>query len=589
MKYIKKVNTEEEFNAYWATSDYKDYSVISTTENNELTFGLGDTFPTPFKAETIDGEVYTADSPNSIPMEERDKVIKVFYTGDLSINLGIFHNLEEITYQRYATRTSRQIRLESPTKIKVLDLSNIRGKNKNSESRASISISDQDLLEEVILPDEWSCRMSQPTFEDCPNLKKIVIGDNNNFERANNYSPFYGLKSLIRLEFKGRSKHCSKQTMDAYADRNKITLNVMQHLAENCTNLEEIKYPTNLVGIGYNAFTGTKIKTFPNVTGLKYVDVNIGEFENITIPNTVEFLAAPPFICKGNTKISVTSTNKRYKENKQTIIDTYNNSMIVGCINSEIPDNVESIYHYCFTGNHDIVTVHLGNIKQIDGYAFNSCHKLKSIVIHTEATSSVPVLQNSAFNKCDALENIYVPIDKVNDYKAATNWNAIADKIKPMVPYTVIYDDDSKQTIDNFEEINETSMNIKSIVCGTQHTIKHCPASLTNITLSDHILTIEDNAFYNCIHLTEIILPNVRHIHNGFVGCSNLISVTIPQTIPPRIDFTALNPNANLKIYVPAEAIDTYKTDTEWSHYANKILPIPETDNNETNNNNSNN
>ena len=63
------------------------------------------------------------------------------------------------------------------------------------------------------------------------------------------------------------------------------------------------------------------------------------------------------------------------------------------------------------------------------------------LLVHSGVLYAMIYLFYGCFYNCPSLENIYVPIDKVNDYKAATNWNAIADKIKPMVPYTVVYND----------------------------------------------------------------------------------------------------------------------------------------------------
>ena len=116
--------------------------------------------------------------------------------------------------------------------------------------------------------------------------------------------------------------------------------------------------------------------------------------------------------------------------------------------------------------------------------------------------------------------------------------------------------------------------------------ITKCPTSLTSITVSDYILRISTDAIMTR-YLTDITLPNVRHIETyAFHGCINLINITIPQIIPPIIGTDAFNTSANLKIYVPAEAVDTYKTDANWSAYADRIFPIPETVNNETDNSN---
>lgn len=82
-----------------------------------------------------------------------------------------------------------------------------------------------------------------------------------------------------------------------------------------------------------------------------------------------------------------------------------------------------------------------------DSFA-ESCYSLKTLVIRTMNT--IPSLSSSAFTNCyhfygtvdatynpDGLKNgrIYVPDDKVESLKAATNWSVFADIIVPLSTY----------------------------------------------------------------------------------------------------------------------------------------------------------
>ena len=92
--------------------------------------------------------------------------------------------------------------------------------------------------------------------------------------------------------------------------------------------------------------------------------------------------------------------------------------------------------------------------KFIDGTNYNyhfaySCYSLKTLIIRTMDT--IPALNSNAFTNCyhfygttDATYNpnglkdgrIYVPDDKVESLKTATNWSVFADIIKPLSEYT---------------------------------------------------------------------------------------------------------------------------------------------------------
>ena len=127
--------------------------------------------------------------------------------------------------------------------------------------------------------------------------------------------------------------------------------------------------------------------------------------------------------------------------------------------------------------------------------------------------------------------------------------------------------------------------------------------SLTSVTIPSGVTSIGDYAFQNCTSLTSVTIPSgVTSIGNcafgscssltsinissgvtsigyyAFSGCSSLTSVTIEAITPPTLQvklwFDAFS-GTNCIIYVPAESVDTYKSASRWSSYANRIQAIP--------------
>lgn len=97
---------------------------------------------------------------------------------------------------------------------------------------------------------------------------------------------------------------------------------------------------------------------------------------------------------------------------------------------------------------------------------------------------------------------------------------------------------------------------------------------LTKITIHENVTSIGEQAFFSN-QLTNIEIPsNVKNIgKDAFSSNDNLSSVTIHATTPPAIN-TPFPNNNNLKIYVPKDNVETYKTTNGWKEYADKIEAI---------------
>lgn len=95
-------------------------------------------------------------------------------------------------------------------------------------------------------------------------------------------------------------------------------------------------------------------------------------------------------------------------------------------------------------------------------------------------------------------------------------------------------------------------------------------------TIPDGVTTICTYAFNSC-SLTDIVLPSsfTSLGYVAFYNCTKLRSITCYAIKPPTetIGWSFYNTNQET-LYVPAEAVDTYKNDAVWKAFTN-ILPIP--------------
>ena len=123
---------------------------------------------------------------------------------------------------------------------------------------------------------------------------------------------------------------------------------------------------------------------------------------------------------------------------------------------------------------------------------------------------------------------------------------------------------------------------------------------LYKIETGNNVTNIDNSAFYNCYSLSNIIMPNnVTNIGNQvFYVCSRFSHIIIPKTvtnigneafincygmgfydfsshtsIPTLANANAFNNmSSNCKIIVPNNLYSSWKSSTNWSTYASKII-----------------
>ena len=101
------------------------------------------------------------------------------------------------------------------------------------------------------------------------------------------------------------------------------------------------------------------------------------------------------------------------------------------------------------------------------------------------------------------------------------------------------------------------------------------PDSVTGITVISPGTEIETEGLFNhCEQMTGVTIgKGLASIHRyTFRGCTALRNVEVRRSTPPAISEHLFDDCPNLAhIYVPASAVNAYKTATGWSAYANKI------------------
>ena len=218
------------------------------------------------------------------------------------------------------------------------------------------------------------------------------------------------------------------------------------------------------------------------------------------------------------------------------------------------------------------VIVFDGPVTKIGYTAFGRCNTLQTIVIPDSVTS----IGSYAFSYCTSLTTITIPDNVISIGKTAF-----------------------------FSCERLTSITIPNGITSIDIGVFENCSSLTTITIPDSVTSIGQIAFYGCTSLTSITIPNsVKRIDIGVFGrCTSLISITIPFSVRD-IEYNAfkdcnqlsevivnavippnLYPEQNTGIYnqfennapgrlikVPAGSVNTYKTATGWSNYADSIV-----------------
>lgn len=286
----------------------------------------------------------------------------------------------------------------------------------------------------------------------------------------------------------------------------------------HCIDLTTVTIPESVTTIGagafYECYSLTSVNIPNGVTTIgEYAFYFCIDLTSITIPNSVTNIGSNAFYnCGALSFMEVEEGNTIYdsRNDCNAIIETATNTLIRGCQNTIIPDDVTSICDY----------------------AFNGCATLTSIAI----PSSVTTIGENAFYYCGHVLTS-IKVDESN----------------------VVYD-----SRNDCNAIIETGTN--TLIRGCQNTIipndvtsidagafSAC-VNMTSITIPNSITKIGDYAFEFCYNLKEIYcyaeeVPDINS--NAFYN----------------IDYFDANIKSKIVLVVPDNAVERYRAHPVWGQF----------------------
>lgn len=251
---------------------------------------------------------------------------------------------------------------------------------------------------------------------------------------------------------------------------------------------------------------------------------------SVTIPKTITNIEPRSFISCSNLSTIIVDTGNAYydsRDNCNAIIYTNTNALVVGCINTTIPNSVTRIGEAAFAACSGLTFVSIPNtVTYINDYAFSGCTDLISVTL----PQHVAYIGDYAFSFCSGLTSVTIPqhVTHIGDY-AFSNCSGLtsvtfnADSCTFMGFSTpVFYNCPSLTTL-------SIGNNVKVI---PNMAFSQC-SGLTSVTIPDSVISIGSTAFFNCSGLASVTIGNsVTYIGNyAFYNCQGLISVTIPNSV----------------------------------------------------------
>lgn len=314
-----------------------------------------------------------------------------------------------------------------------------------------------------------------------------------------------------------------------------------------------------------------------------------------------------PYATTGICEIKVLITKTGDKTSKYIKLANEYIKFITHCSFQESLFN--NIYNGSFIDSQLTSIVIPEGVTSIESSAFKNCKSLTSIIISSGVTS----IGYEAFYKCTSLVSIEIPesvtsvglnafsdcpIKNIYYYGQMSNWFNIDFSSENSSPF--------KDSVENFYVLNENNEYYKpqeiiipdniteikpytflrfrwieeiiipdNITSIGKDCFREC-SSLKKLVISKNITNIPDRAFLNCESLKEIIIPeNITSIGYYALRQNNNsnhdVTIKMKGVIPPTINQSFTSDQLK-QIRVPASAVETYKTATNWTAFASYIV-----------------
>lgn len=339
---------------------------------------------------------------------------------------------------------------------------------------------------------------------------------------------------------------------------------------KNCSSLERFEIPTNTTTIGESAFEGCiKLKSIT-------VPKNVSKIGSLAFRNTPSLES-----------IDVETGNLKFVSNDGVLYSKTSGSRLVlmkyptakAGKEFKADTNVSRILQYAFEGA-EISSFDVGEVIQIDDYAFFNCTRLLKIVVNGESSrtwgngafenctnlkaliingKAVPTIQSNTFSNVASSFAIFVLSNAKRNFEKSEGWNYLASRIRTLGDIFGDY------------AVEESSNGIVI----TQYFGNEDDVSIPRILNAKRIVEIGENAFSGSIVESVEIPEYVTTIDSGaFKDCSNLKSVVITSDTPPALNqnvFSRVSKDFGIYVKGNSSVVQKYKNTEGWKEFASRI------------------
>ena len=316
---------------------------------------------------------------------------------------------------------------------------------------------------------------------------------------------------------------------------------------------------------GHEDTYGATIEIPETFGGRKVTSIGGGAFSgcsgltSLTIPSSVTSIGKGAFFgCKGLTSLTIPEG-----------VTSIGGDAFSGCsglTSLTIPEGVTEIGGSAFQYCSSLTSLTIpSSVTSISGGAFLGCSGLTSLTIPEGVTS----IGGDAFSGCSGLTSLTIPssVKWIGDYAFSGCSGLTSLTIPSSVTYIGMYAFLGCSSL--------TSLTIPASVTSIGLDAFRGCSGLTSLTIPEGVTSIGGWAFYGCSSLTSLTIPSsVTSIDSrAFMSCSSLTEVYCYGEIVPTTDWEAFQSSSidNATLYVPASALDDYKTTEPWSRFKNIV------------------